>query len=77
MEALRQIVTKVNNEVKIQIPENMLAEKFEIIILPLENDSLQTEWKTSIFKNSSFGFLNTIEEDIYTLNDGKPYEHKR
>lgn len=47
-----------------------------IVLSPLtENadDWNEMEWLKASLKNSAFDFLNDPEEDIYTLNDGKPF----
>ncbi len=35
------------------------------------------EWERAIATNPSFAFLNDPEEDIYTLEDGKPVNPER
>jgi hypothetical protein len=32
-------------------------------------------WVNAIATNPSFAFLDDPEEDIYTLEDGKPFNH--
>ena len=31
------------------------------------------EWLKALIRNPAFEFLNNLEEDIYTLDDGKPF----
>jgi hypothetical protein len=35
------------------------------------------EWERAIATNPSFAFLNDPEEDIYTLEDGKPVSYEK
>ena len=50
-----------------------------IVLSPLtENadDWNEMEWLKASLKNPAFDFLNDPEEDIYTLNDGKPFHYE-
>ncbi len=46
-----------------------------LILLDEENSENQEEklWMRSISKNPAFDFLNDPAEDIYSLNDGEPF----
>jgi len=44
-----------------------------IILLPREADIDEKEWLRAGRVNSSFDFLRTPEEDIYTPADGRPF----
>jgi len=44
-----------------------------IILLPREADIDEKEWLRAGNVNSSFDFLRTPEEDIYTPADGRPF----
>lgn len=44
-----------------------------IIVFPEETDIDEQEWLRRAGLNPSFDFLKEPEEDIYTLNDGKPF----
>ena len=43
------------------------------ILLFDDNDFDEIEWLKAIATNPIFDFLNEIEEDIYSLEDGKPF----
>jgi len=47
-----------------------------IILIPEYKDISETEWLQAASTNSSFDFLKEPEEDIYTLDDGKPFRYK-
>ena len=46
-----------------------------MIVLFDENadDICENEWLKSASRNDAFDFLNDEAEDIYTLEDGKPF----
>jgi len=44
-----------------------------IVLLPEENDIPEDEWLRAAGTNSAFDFLKEPGEDIYTLEDGKPF----
>jgi hypothetical protein len=44
-----------------------------IILLPQEEDIDEAEWLRAAASNPSFAFLRDEREDIYTVNDGKPF----
>ena len=44
-----------------------------IIVFPDETDIDKQEWLRGAGQNPSFDFLKEPEEDIYTLQDGKPF----
>ena len=45
-----------------------------LIMLPDEEDIPEAEWLHAASTNPVFQFLNDPEEDIYTEEDGKPFE---
>ena len=46
----------------------------KVIILMEEND--ESEWLSAVSVNPAFDFLNDEQENIYTVNDGKPFNDK-
>ena len=44
-----------------------------IVLLPEDADIGENEWRQATARNKVFDFLNAPEEDIYTLDDGKPF----
>lgn len=48
-----------------------------IILLPESADINEKEWLQAASSNPSFDFLKESAEDIYTLDNGKPFYDKR
>ena len=44
-----------------------------IVLLPEETDIDEQEWLRAAMTNPALAFLQEPEEDIYTLDDGKPF----
>ena len=43
-----------------------------VILLMPEDELNEQTWLSTVSSNPSFAFLDDPEEDIYTLEDGKP-----
>ncbi|PZO14655.1 MAG: hypothetical protein DCF25_14665 [Leptolyngbya foveolarum] len=56
---------------------NAVDQRVRVIVLLAEHDGdiNGREWHEAAAKNPSFAFLQD-EEDIYTLNDGRPVSHE-
>jgi len=48
-----------------------------IILVPEEAETDETEWLYAAATNPAFGFLKESLEDIYTPDDGKPFNPDR
>ena len=48
-----------------------------IILVPEEEDIDESEWLRAASENPAFAFLEDPEEDIYSMNDGKPFNDKK
>ena len=44
-----------------------------IVLYPLTDDWDETVWLQAAARNPSFAYLNEEEEDIYSLEDGRPF----
>ncbi len=44
-----------------------------IILYPEQEENPEKEWLTAIASNPAFSFLTEKGENIYSLNDGKPF----
>lgn len=52
------------------IPEQV-SKKVRVIIL-FDEDISESDWMNAASKNEAFSFLADEDEDIYSLEDGKP-----
>ena len=44
-----------------------------IVLLPEETDIDEQEWRRAAMTNPALAFLQEPEEDLYTLDEGKPF----
>lgn len=63
MDAIRQKVKRTGNKVIIELPENYNTETFEIILLPIENNTESNLDETNEWKNFSVRNLDRLYED--------------
>jgi hypothetical protein len=65
-----------DNQIKIDEPLPLdVSTRVHLILFYSSNDEInESEWLQAASKNSVFDFLNDSDEDIYTLEDGKPLE---
>lgn len=45
-----------------------------IVLFPEAEDLSESDWLKAASKNEAFDFLHDAEEDIYSIEDGKPLE---
>jgi hypothetical protein len=46
-----------------------------ILLYPIDDDEWdEAEWLRAVASNPAFDYLKDSAEDIYTLNDGKPFD---
>jgi hypothetical protein len=79
MRAIETIGTlDTQGHIKLDSPQPQAkTSRVRIIMLLEEDDDLGPgEWESAIATNPSFAFLNDPEEDIYTLEDGKPVNYE-
>lgn len=57
------------------LTSNRFASPF-VFLLPEESDLNETEWLQAAAVNPCLDFLKDIEEDIYTLSDGRPFHYE-
>ena len=58
--------------IKIDYKLDQFDKDVRILIFVDDDDDEEKTWLKSISNNPEFDFLNDPEEDIYSLNDGKP-----
>jgi len=62
-----------DGRIKLETPIGVEGQKVKVIILIPDNEEISdAEWLKVINQSDSFDFLNDPEEDIYSLEDGKP-----
>lgn len=62
-------------KLSIEFPLSLRNQKVKLIILiPEVEDIEEEEWLSAIQNNEAFDFLHDPEEDIYTIEDGRPIE---
>ena len=63
-----------NNQIVLDedFPKNAPSRVRVIILFDEDTDINETEWMKAASGNDVFDFLNDEDEDIYTLEDGKP-----
>jgi len=62
-----------DGRIKLEKPIDHEGKRVKVIILfPGEDDINDTYWLEAISKSQSFDFLKDEEEDIYSIEDGKP-----
>ena len=44
-----------------------------IVLYPLDEEPDEAEWLYAAARNPAFAFLHEPQEDIYTLDDGQPF----
>ena len=47
-----------------------------LVLYPLSEEWDEMEWLRAAARNPAFAFLSDLEEDLYTLADGKPFHDK-
>ncbi len=64
-----------NGSLQINTPLPLIEGDVKVIIMYNENEETTEEqlWLRSVSNNPAFDFLKDPEEDIYSLNDGKPF----
>ena len=51
--------------------------RVRVILIPEEAEIGENEWLKAAASNPAFDFLEDLGEDIYTLDDGKPFNDQR
>ena len=79
MKAL-EVTGTINEQGHLQLDQPLVSEKssrVRAIVLLSDADINDAEWRTIAANNPAFAFLHDPEEDIYTLEDGKPLDDER
>lgn len=72
-----EITGTVNEEHQLQLDEPLPvagpSRVRVIILIPEDEEITEAAWCKAVATNPAFDFLKDPTEDIYTLNDGKPF----
>jgi hypothetical protein len=60
----------------LHLGKNFSKRKAKVVVLFDDEDITEKEWLQFAMKGGAFDFLNDPAEDIYTMEDGVPYERK-
>ncbi len=69
-------VVEDRNNIHLDHPiEKSISGKVHVIIVSEDNEITEDEWMLSAANNPAFDFLKDPKEDIYSLQDGKPWNN--
>jgi len=74
-----EIESKTDHKGLLKIDYNLHKSDQKVRVLILVDDNNDEEedekqWMQSVAKNPAFDFLKDSDEDIYSLNDGEPFD---
>ncbi len=71
-----EIKGKVDKDGKLHLFQSLDIKNAEVKVIILYPDAEleEQEWLSMISHNPTFSFLTDVKEDIYTLEDGKPFQ---
>ncbi len=75
MEAIEKIVRfDEDGNAFLKLGKHFSKKDAKIVVLIKDDEISENEWLSLAMKGGSFDFLNDPAEDIYTMEDGVPYE---
>ena len=66
--------TDIHGHLKLNYPLHKSEQNVRVIILVDEEEQL---WLNAVSLNPAFDFLKEPEENIYSMNDGEPFNDKK
>ena len=78
-----EVVGTIEEDRRVRLDEPLppgipgIAGRVRLIILVGEDEPSDQEWLHAATHSGAFDFLNTAEEDRYTLRDGRPFDDAR
>ena len=72
--------TDIQGHLKLNYPLNKSEQNVRVIILVDDNSVVDEEeqlWLNAVSLNPAFDFLKEPEENIYSMNDGEPFNDKK
>ena len=78
MEAIEKIVQfDEDGSTILKLGKHFSKKNAKVVVLIKDDEINEKEWLTSAMKGGAFDFLNDAKEDIYTIEDGEPYNSKK
>jgi hypothetical protein len=74
IETTGQIDDRRNVRLDEDLPVERVGKVRVIILFPESDEITEQEWLRAAASNPVFDFLNDPAEDIYTLDDGEPFD---
>ena len=74
-----RVKTDAHGDLMLNYPLNKKEQNVRVIILVDDNSEVDNEeklWMNAISLNPAFDFLKEPEENIYSINDGEPFNKK-
>lgn len=79
MKAIEAVGT-VEQERRVLLDEPLppgVTGRVRVLIMAAENELSERDWMRAATQGGGLDFLSASEEDIYTLEDGKPFDDAR
>ena len=76
--SITEVMGRIDSQGKLSVDETFAAEgpvRVWVVSEPGEDAAEERGWLAAIAGNPAFADLNDAGEDIYTLNDGRPFQH--
>ena len=75
-----EVVGTIEEDRRVRLDEPLpsgVAGRVRLIILIGEDEPSDQEWLCAASQGGAFDFLKALEEDRYTLRDGRPFDDAR
>jgi hypothetical protein len=73
-----EVNAKINKDHQLELdtplPDNLPEHVRVIVLFNAEDEISDSEWLAAAARSSAFDFLNDPAEDIYSLEDGTPFD---
>ncbi|MFP4091988.1 MAG: hypothetical protein ACLFUB_13055 [Cyclobacteriaceae bacterium] len=68
-----EVKGRVDDQGKLLLDQDLFLRNEEVRVIILSEEDEEKQWLRNISSNPTFDFLKN-EEDIYTIEDGKPFD---
>ncbi len=74
MEAVEKLVQfDENGNATLKLGKHFSKKSARVVVLIKDEDIMEKEWLHLAMKGNAYNFLDDPSEDLYTMEDGKPY----